>query len=82
MANSEIGRELSAAELVPKTVVIIGREDRPYKYTVWVAGVGGDSVSFYSGVGNSTFIAYLREDGKLQDDTGQEIHVYEYLGTI
>jgi hypothetical protein len=80
--NPEIGRELSAAELVVKTVVILGRDDRPNMFTTWVHSIGQDSIAFWSGEGGCLLLLYLREDGKLCDDSGVEIHVYEYLGVI
>jgi hypothetical protein len=80
--DPEIGRELSAAELVVKTVVVIGRDDRPTLVTCWVQVIGSDFVAFFYGRVNITFIAYLREDGKLVDDTGRQIRVWEYLGVV
>ena len=82
MENEEIGRELKANELKVRTVVVLGREDRDVHYTTWVTEIGGDSVVFYSGVSKTYFIAYLREDGQLVDDTGKRIIVNEYLGAI
>lgn len=34
--HPEMGRELLAGELATKTVVVVGREDRPHRITVWV----------------------------------------------
>jgi hypothetical protein len=80
--QNEVGRELKANELTERTVVVLGREDRAVVYTAWVSRLGTDYVAFYTGVGNTTFIAYLREDGELADDTGKRILVYEYLGEV
>ena len=80
--NPEIGRELSVPELVVKTVVVLGRDDRPNMFTTWVDVIGQDFVAFYSGEGRITFLARIREDGKLADDSGAVIHVYEYLGVV
>jgi hypothetical protein len=81
-ANPEIGRELSAAELVVKTVVVISREGRAGAATAWVREIGLDFVAFFLGVGNITLLLYIREDGKLVDDTGGVIQVFEYLGAV
>lgn len=81
-ANPELGRQLTAAELVSKTVVVLGRVDRATMVTCWVAVVGADYVAFEMGEVRTVLIAYLREDGKLTDDTGKELLVFEYLGII
>jgi len=81
--ENEIGRELKANELKVETVVVLSREDRPsLAYTAWVDGIGQDGVSFWSGIAKTQFIAFLREDGELVDDTGKRIIVNEYLGEI
>lgn len=83
MAGSEIiWRELSAAELVVETVVVIRREDHSAAVTAWVSAVGSDFVAFSMGVTRTTFLAHLREDGTLADDTGRRILVWEYLGAV
>ena len=82
MAN-EIGRGLKANELKVGTVVVLGREDRPNaRDTVWVDGIGQEGVCFYSGISRMGFVAFLREDGELVDDTGKRIIVNEYLGEV
>lgn len=80
--TNEIGRELKANELKVKTVVVVSREDNPSAYTTWVREIGQDCVVFWSGVANTYFIVYLREDGELVDDTGKRIIVNEYLGEV
>jgi hypothetical protein len=80
--NPEMGRELLAHELTVKTVVVVGREDRPHCFTVWVRELGEDFVAFSCGEIRTTLITFRREDGTLVDDTGQRIHVWEYLGTV
>jgi hypothetical protein len=80
--NPEIGRELTAAELVVKSVVVVGRNDRLNMFTAWVSEVGQDFVAFYCGEARTTLLVRIREDGKLADDSGAEIHVYEYLGVV
>jgi len=85
IVKNEVGRELKANELTIETVVVIGREDRDYRYTVWVTEIGQDFVIFGYELGPQTkvsFIAHLREDGTLGDDTGKKITVNEYLGEI
>ena len=82
MPNDELGRELTAAELKVKTVVVIRRVDRHRAMTAWVTAIGYDYVMFSMGVIKTTLLAYLREDGKLVDDTGGEIKVWEYLGPV
>jgi hypothetical protein len=78
---NEIGRELKANELKVKTIVVLSKVGRP-SATYWVSGIGQDYVMFYAGLLNMTLIAYLREDGTLADDSGIQLHVYEYLGEV
>jgi hypothetical protein len=82
MEQSEVGRPLLAHELVPRTVVVLGRQDRAAMYTVWVSVVGADFVAFLAGEVNTTFLAVRHPDGTLTDDTDQRILVFEYLGEI
>jgi hypothetical protein len=78
----DVGRELTAAELVPKTVVILGRADRAVMVTTWVQSVGVDFVAFYHGAVHTTFIARRLPDDTLTDDSGARILVFEYLGVV
>jgi hypothetical protein len=80
--KSEVGRELSSDELVVKTVVVLGRDDRAVKFTAWVARVGVDYVAFQAGEVNMIFLASRSPLGILTDDTGRRIRVFEYLGEI
>lgn len=80
--DPEMGRQLTVQELVPRMVVIIGHATCRAWVTAWVVRVGLDYIAFMMGELNTTFIARLDEDGKLRDDSGKEILVFEYLGTI
>jgi hypothetical protein len=77
--TNEIGRELKANELKPATIVVLAKAGRPSS-TMWVSRIGQDYVMFYAGQLRLTLIAHLREDGTLADDSGIQLHVYEYLG--
>jgi hypothetical protein len=81
-AHPEIGRELLAGDLVVKTVVVVGREDRLHCITAWVRLVDSEFVAFHAGEANVTLLAARRADGTLMDDTGKRIHVWEYLGEV
>jgi len=78
---NEVGRELLAHELTPKTVVVLHKAGRPMA-TMWVLRVGADYVMFLAGETNMTLIAKRNPDGTLEDDTPAQIHVYEYLGEV
>lgn len=39
-------------------------------------------MAFYAGEIRVALVAFRRDDGTLIDDTGQRIHVWEYLGTV
>jgi hypothetical protein len=80
--SHEVGRELLAHELTVKTVVVIGRDDRPFLVTTWVRTIGEDFVEFFHGEVNTAFLVCRQGDGTLTDDTGRRIHVWEYLGVV
>jgi hypothetical protein len=80
--NPEMGRELLASELVIETVVVVGREDRPHCFTVWVWWFDDDFIAFKLREIDCVLIVYARDDGTLVDDTGSRIHVWEYLGEV
>ena len=81
--NPEMGRELLAHELVEKTVVLVGREDRPhYAITAWVQLVDAEIVLFSANEVHMVLITVRRPDGTLVDDTGKRILVWEYLGVV
>ena len=82
IASEEMGRELLAHELQVKTVVILGREDRPYLVSIWVSEIGDDFVAFYAGDARTVLLASRHKDGTLTDDTGKRIRVWEYLGKV
>lgn len=84
MAENELGRMLKVDELAALvgSVVVLGREDKPYMYTVWVTSVGSDYVAFGAGEIKTTLIAFRHPDGRLTDDSGARILVFEYLGVI
>lgn len=80
--SEEIGKELTLNDLraLEKPVIVITRrEDRDMGMTVWLLDVREHSVHFYAGLGKIHFLALI-EDGKLIDDTGKKVHVFEYLG--
>jgi hypothetical protein len=80
--NSEIGRELLAHELVVKTVVVVGRDDRPYAASMWVREIGSDAVVFYSGISGTYLMLRRNPDETMQDDTGTRIRAFEYRGAL
>jgi hypothetical protein len=82
MADNELGRELTAAELVPRTVIVLGRIDRARMVTAWVQVVGVDYVTFLMAAVRTTFITRRLPDDTLVDDSGKRILVFEYLGEV
>lgn len=81
-AQNELGRELRADELRERTVVALGRVDRPHLFTAWVAEIRADYIAFRAGEINTTFLAVRHPDGMLTDDTNTRILVFEYLGEV
>jgi hypothetical protein len=83
MATNEIGRELKASELVPRTVVILEKPGHPF-VTWWVLHVFPDYVVFTSGVLRGYFVAHRTGPDleEITDDTGRPMKVYEYLGEV
>ena len=83
MKNPEVGRRLRVDELVPKTVVIIDREDSPlWAFTAWVVSVEENMVAFGMGEVRTTLLVLRHPDGSLTDETGNHIRVWEYLGEV
>lgn len=85
MTHPEMGRELLAHELVEKTVVIVGREDRASAITCWVHKISPEMVAFRAGVPPDPpmlLIVWRLPNGEMRDDTGKRIYVREYLGTV
>lgn len=81
--HPEIGRELKASELQEGTV-IIGIKDCGHNHaaTIWVIKVMPAYVILYAGeVGLNVVLVRTPED-TLVDDTGAQVHTYEYLGEI
>ena len=79
--HPEIGRELTVAELKPRHVVVIAPPGRDITITMWVRAIDPTTVIFHSGVMNWTVINFIK-DGKLVDDRGRQIRVFEYLGEV
>jgi hypothetical protein len=79
--QEEIGRELTVAELKPHQVVVIAPPGRNVTITMWVRAIDQNTVIFYSGVMQWTVINFIK-DGKIVDDSGRQVHVFEYLGKI
>jgi hypothetical protein len=82
MADNELGRMLRVDELAVGTVVVLGREDKPDMYTVWVKDVDPLYVAFGAGEIRTTLLAFRHPDGRLTDDTGKRLLVFEYLGEV
>ena len=82
--SSEMGRSLTASELVERTVVCVRREDRPIAATLWVEKVTKLSVTFLAGatVPHIVFMTFRLADDTLIDDSGKKMFVYEYLGKV
>lgn len=78
----EIGRELTAAELKLKQVVVIKLPGRNLDITMWVEYIAPELVMFYSGEMNWHVVNFRLPDGSLIDDRGRKVHVHEYLGEI
>jgi hypothetical protein len=77
--HPEVGRELLASQLLPRTIVVLGRDEDPVLLTTWVHRVGQDFVSFRMGDINITLVAMRQPDDTLRDDRGQRIRVWEFL---
>jgi hypothetical protein len=80
--EDEVGRELKASELKPRTVVIIRPPGQNVLITMWVKGIDTKLVVFYSGDLRWGVINFIQPDGSIHDDQGRVVRVYEYLGEI
>lgn len=80
--ENEIGRELKASELTPRTVVVIVTPGRGVMMTMWVLSLSEKLVEFYSGELKWTVLNFIEPDGSIRDDQGRVVHVYEYLGEV
>jgi hypothetical protein len=84
MRPNEVGRPLTAKELIEHTVVCVAREDRPYFTSLWVERIGKDFVVFMAGAARPVihFMVTRRPDDTLVDDEGKRILVHQYLGEV
>ena len=81
--SDEIGRELLASDLKPKTIVVVkppDRLDREVYMTFWVTQVTDDFVVFHSAVKHWSVINFRGPNDTVIDDQGRQVHVFEYLG--
>lgn len=79
---NEVGRELKASELKPKTVVIVDIPDKHIMITMWVGHVSEGLVEFYSGTLKTSVLNFVSPEGVISDGEGRVVKVYEYLGEI
>lgn len=82
--ESEIGRELLAPDLASrlKTVVMLQGEGASFYASVWLLGVSETLARFYAGEMRMTLLLFIQPDGTLRDDSGRQIHVFEFLGKV
>lgn len=81
--SDEIGRELRASDLKPRTIVVVKPPDpqeRNTHMTFWVRAVEPAYVVFYSAVLHWAVIAFVTPDDTLADDQDRQVRVFEYLG--
>lgn len=81
--SDEIGRELRASDLKPRTIVVVKPPDpqeRNAHMTFWVRAVEPAYVVFYSAVLHWAVINFRGPDDTVVDDQGRQVHVFEYLG--
>ena len=78
-SNPEVGRELLASDLEPRTVVVMVASWCPTDgITAWVTQVSSWHAMFYVGQLNARCILLRTPDERLTDDTGRQVHVFEY----
>jgi len=77
--HPEIGRELRVEDLKPPVIVVLQKEGRALA-TLWVVHVTEHFVTFHAGEIKVTFFATRLPDGRITDDSGLEMAMYEYLG--
>ena len=84
IAEAEIGRELAAPDLPGrlKTVVLLQKEGKPVYASFWLSGITESLATFWAGEINMTLLLFIQPDDTLRDDTGTQIHVFEYLGKV
>lgn len=81
--ENEVGRELKASELRPKSVVVINPPGHPHAFlTMWVRDVTPKWVEFYAGELRWHVVNFVQPDGSIHDDQHRTVHVFEYLGEI
>jgi hypothetical protein len=80
--DQEVGRELKAEELRPKTVVVIKPPRRNVYLSMWVAAIDAETVLFHSGEMNWTVINFRQPDGSIVDDKGGIVRMFEYMGKV
>ena len=79
--HDEIGRELTAPELTPRTVYVLSKEGRPAITLLFMARTG-TLAHFYGGSINMNLLLLIQPDGTFQDDSGMKVTVSEYLGEV
>lgn len=79
--ESEIGRELKWDELAGRedTVVVLRKGGTEPYVTMWLLAVSSSWVQFLAGETNTVLMLKHQSDGILRDDSGTQIHVFEYL---
>jgi uncharacterized membrane protein len=84
LASQEQGRELKGPELKPQTVVVIHPPGAQFLITMWVSLVDPvrRTVSFYADEMKWGVLVSWDQDGRIHDDQGRTVKVYEYLGEV
>ena len=81
--NEEIGEELLASQLEPRTVVVLIGTHRPqHAMTSWVVAVDAEAVLFYSGTLRINLALRVNDKGHMFDVQNHRIAVHRYLGEI
>ncbi len=81
----EIGRELTVADLKPKTVVAMSKDMENYA-TIWVIAITPRFVGFLAAGVEPAIELWLARTGEglneLQDDSRRRVYIREYLGEV
>lgn len=82
----EKGREVKAAELKPRTIYVLEKPGRPM-VTMWFTRIcttrfKARVAEFYAGEILMTLFLTVLADDTLQDDSGAQISVFEFLGDM
>jgi hypothetical protein len=80
--DPEIGRELLVSDLRPPLVVVTGKDKSPLRVTMWVAELTPTFALMIAGEVGFTLMLTINPDGTLQDNTGEQVHIWEYLGEV